>query len=77
MKAVVTGGAGFIGSLVVERLIYDGYDVVVNKPKSAAYRAPGSPQAAFAAETVSDELARIHNMDPIDFRLQNASKEDT
>ena len=55
----------------------DGYDIVVNKPKSAAYRAPGSPQAAFAAETVSDELARLHNMDPIDFRLRNASKEDT
>ena len=26
----------------------DAYDVVVNKPKSAAYRAPGSPQVCFA-----------------------------
>ena len=29
MKAVVTGGAGFIGSHLVERLISDGFDVVV------------------------------------------------
>lgn len=34
----------------------DGYDIVVNKPKSAAYRAPGAPQAAFAAESVIDEI---------------------
>ena len=55
----------------------DGYDVVVNKPRSFAYRAPGSPQAAFAAETVADELAKIHGMDPIEFRLLNAAKEGT
>ncbi|HEU5316107.1 MAG TPA: xanthine dehydrogenase family protein molybdopterin-binding subunit [Chloroflexota bacterium] len=55
----------------------DGYDVVVNKPKSAAYRAPGSPQAAFAVEQVIDELALRLKMDPIDLRLKNASKEGT
>jgi len=55
----------------------DGYDIVVNKPKSAAYRAPGSPQAAFASETVVNELAEIHGIDPIEFRLLNASKEGT
>ena len=36
----------------------EGYDVVVNKPKSAAYRAPGSPQAAFAVESVIDEVCQ-------------------
>ena len=35
----------------------EGYDVVVNKPKAAAYRAPGAPAAAFAAETVVDKLS--------------------
>ncbi len=30
----------------------EGYDVVVNKPKVAAYRAPGAPMSAFAIETV-------------------------
>ena len=55
----------------------DGYDIVVNKPKSAAYRAPGSPQAAFATETVINELAELHGMDRVEFRQINASKEGT
>ena len=54
-----------------------GYDVVVNRPKSAAYRAPGAPQAAFAVESVVDELAQKIGMDPIDLRLKNAAKEGT
>jgi len=59
-----------IGSFLV-----DGYDVVVNKPKVAAYRAPGTPQAAFAVETVVDELAERLGMDPVELRLKNASRE--
>jgi CO/xanthine dehydrogenase Mo-binding subunit len=55
----------------------DGYDVVVNKSKVAAYRAPAAPNAAFAAETVVDELCEKLGMDPIEFRLLNASKEGT
>ena len=35
----------------------DGYDVLVNKPRSAAYRAPGAPQSTFASEQILDELA--------------------
>jgi CO/xanthine dehydrogenase Mo-binding subunit len=34
----------------------DGYDVVVNKPATSAYRAPGATNAAFASESVVDEL---------------------
>ena len=55
----------------------DGYDVVVNKPKSGAYRAPGGPQANFAVESTADELCQKLGMDPIEFRLINASKEGT
>jgi xanthine dehydrogenase molybdenum-binding subunit len=55
----------------------DGYDVVVDKPKSAAYRAPGATQAAFAAEQVVDELAERLGIDPLDFRLKNSAKEGT
>ena len=52
-----------------------GYDVVVNKPKTAAYRAPGSPQAAFGVEQVVDELCRQLDADPVAFRLNNAVAE--
>ena len=54
-----------------------GYDVVVNRPKQAAYRAPGAPMAAFAVESVMEELAQKLGMDPIEFRLKNAAKEGT
>ncbi|MCC5873675.1 MAG: xanthine dehydrogenase family protein molybdopterin-binding subunit [Gammaproteobacteria bacterium] len=52
-----------------------GYDVLVNKPKVAAYRAPGAPQALFATESAMDELARVLNMDPIELRLKNAVRD--
>ena len=55
----------------------DGYDVVLNKPKTAAYRAPGAPGAAFAAETVIDEICEKLGMDPLEFRLLNSAKEGT
>jgi CO/xanthine dehydrogenase Mo-binding subunit len=54
-----------------------GYDVVTNRPKQAAYRAPGAPMVAFAVESVLDELAKKIGMDPIDLRLKNAAKEGT
>ena len=54
-----------------------GYDVMTNRPKQAAYRAPGSPMAAFAVESVIDEMCNRLGLDPIDVRLKNASKEGT
>ena len=53
----------------------DAHDVVVNKPKSAAYRAPGSPQVCFAIETVVDEICETMGWDKMQFRLDNASTE--
>ena len=61
----------------LENLKLEGYDVVVNKPKVNAYRAPGAPMAAFACESVMDEVAEKLGLDPIEFRLANASKEGT
>ncbi|MFQ6026694.1 MAG: xanthine dehydrogenase family protein molybdopterin-binding subunit [Dehalococcoidia bacterium] len=55
----------------------EGLDVLVNTQKSAAYRAPGSPTAAYAAETVMDEICEKIGMDPVEFRLLNAAKEGT
>ena len=51
-----------------------GYDVVCNRPKAAAYRAPGSPISAFAVESVLDMLAKKIGMDPLELRLKNASR---
>lgn len=52
----------------------DGYDILVNKPKSAAYRAPGSPQASFGMDATIDEICSENRWDPLEFRIFNASK---
>lgn len=54
-----------------------GYDVVCNRPKSAAYRAPGSPISAFAVESTLDIAAKTIGMDPAEFRLKNAAEPGT
>ncbi len=61
----------------IPNAIVNGYDVVVNKPKVAPYRAPGSTQVAFAIETMMDEIAEKLEMDPFEIRLLNASREGT
>ncbi len=55
--------------------VVDGFDVVVNKPKSSAYRAPGAPQTEYAVECVIDEVCEKIGMDPMEFRLKNAAKQ--
>ena len=55
----------------------EGYDLVVNKPKSAAYRAPGSPQVAYAMEVTIEEVCLNQNWDSLEFRILNASTEGT
>jgi CO/xanthine dehydrogenase Mo-binding subunit len=61
----------------LENFDVQAFDVLVNKPKVAAYRAPGAPQSMHAMESTLDELARRLNMDPIDLRLKNAADEGT
>ena len=48
-----------------------GYGVLTNRVGSGAYRGPGAPPAAFALETVLDELAAALGIDPIELRLRN------
>jgi xanthine dehydrogenase molybdenum-binding subunit len=74
---VTSGAQSIFAPYEIENVRSEGYDVVVNKPKTAAYRAPGSPNAAYAGEQVVDELCEKLGMDPIEFRLLNASKEGT
>ena len=61
----------------LENFSIEGLDVLVNKPRVAAYRAPGAPQAMHAMECAIDDLARELGMDPIDLRLKNAADEGT
>jgi CO/xanthine dehydrogenase Mo-binding subunit len=71
------GGMCVFAAYDLANVTIDGFDVVVNKPSTAAYRAPGATNAAFATESVVDELADKLGIDPIEFRLKNAAKEGT
>ncbi len=72
---VGAGAMCIIAPYTIENLHIDAYDVVVNRPKTAAYRAPGATNAAMASETIIDELADKCGIDPIDFRIMNGVKE--
>ena len=72
---VGAGAMTILAPYTIENLQIDAYDVVVNRPKTAAYRAPGASNAAMASETVVDELAEKCGLDPIDMRIMNGVKE--
>ncbi len=61
----------------IPNVVIDGFDVVVNKPATSAYRAPGATNAAFAVETVVDEICEKLKIDPLDFRIKNGAREGT
>ena len=73
-------GAGMMALVApydVDTFRIEGFDVLVNKPKSAAYRAPAAPNASHAAESLIDELCKEIDMDPLEFRLRNAARKGT
>lgn len=72
---VGAGGMTAIACYDIPNFFIEGFDVVVNKPKVAAYRAPGAPMVAFAVESVVDELAAGVGIDPVELRLKNAVTE--
>jgi CO/xanthine dehydrogenase Mo-binding subunit len=61
----------------IPHVLIDGFDVCVNKPATSAYRAPGATNAAFATETVIDEICEKLGIDPLDFRIKNGAKQGT
>ena len=61
----------------LENFLVEASEVLVNKPKVAAYRAPGAPQSMHAMEIALDDLARQLEMDPLDLRMKNAAEEGT
>jgi CO/xanthine dehydrogenase Mo-binding subunit len=74
---VGAGAMTIIAPYNIPNMLIDAYDVVVNRPKTAAYRAPGATNAAMASETIIDELAQKCGIDPCDFRIMNGAKEGT
>ncbi|MEE8442802.1 MAG: xanthine dehydrogenase family protein molybdopterin-binding subunit, partial [Dehalococcoidia bacterium] len=72
---VSLGATTLLAPYDIPNVLIDGYDVVVNKPKVAALRAPGAPQAVFASEQLLDELGEKLGIDPLELRLKNAAKE--
>ena len=74
---VAGGSRTMLGPYIIPNASVEGLDVLTNVQKSSAYRAPGSPAAAFAMETVVDELAEKLGIAPVEFRLSNAAKEGT
>lgn len=73
-SSVASGAGTCLAPYKIDHLLIDGYDVVVNKPKTAAYRAPGSPQAAFAVEQTVDEITQKLGLDPMELRLKNVTR---
>ena len=61
----------------LENVKVTGNDITVNRPKVAAYRAPGAPISIFGVESILDEMSRELGIDPIELRLRNAAKEGT
>ncbi len=78
---------GFAGSVVgaagtcvfacydIPNVQIDGYDILCNKPKTSAYRAPGATNATFCTEAVIDEICEKLEIDPLEFRKRNGAKE--
>ncbi len=61
----------------IEHIDVVGYDVVSNRPKVAAYRAPGAPITSFAVESALDEVADLIGVDPLTLREKNAARNGT
>ncbi len=71
------GGQSAFAAYDLEHVRTYGWNVLTNRPKEAAYRAPGAPQAIYAVESVVDELCLALNLDPLDVRLKNAARKGT
>ncbi|MEH6558020.1 MAG: xanthine dehydrogenase family protein molybdopterin-binding subunit [Oceanicoccus sp.] len=54
-----------------------GVNVLCNRPKVAAYRAPSAPMMAFGVESTIDQLSKELGMDPVELRLKNVAREGT
>jgi xanthine dehydrogenase molybdenum-binding subunit len=66
------GGSAFRMMYKFEKAVKcDIYSVFTNMPTAGAMRGYGMPQETFAMESHVDDIARVLNMDPLEFRMKN------
>ena len=76
-QMVMMGAMSAFAPYDLDNVKAEGWDVMTNRPKMISYRAPGAPMAAYAVESVIDELCQNLGLDPLDVRLKNAAREGT
>ncbi len=75
MKALVTGGAGFIASHVVDTYLANGYEVVVVDDLSTGHRENVNPAAVFYEMDICDpQLASVFEKERPDFVNHHAAQ---
>ncbi|MBZ8119528.1 xanthine dehydrogenase family protein molybdopterin-binding subunit [Roseovarius sp. LXJ103] len=72
-ETVSMGAQSAFAAYDLDAVRTQGWNVLTNRPKEAAYRAPGAPMAIFAVESVVDELCQELGLDPLKTRLLNAA----
>lgn len=73
-RYLVTGGAGFIGSHLVDSLVKDGNDVIVLDDFSSGKRENLNPQASFIQGDILDKDALVRAIEGIDLCFHLAAK---
>lgn len=75
--AIVNKGQGAFPQMYpCSNIEADSYTVYTNKPAAGAMRGYGMPQAMFAVESHTDDVARAIKMDPVEFRMKNIMPKD-
>ncbi|QYX58318.1 xanthine dehydrogenase family protein molybdopterin-binding subunit [Roseovarius sp. SCSIO 43702] len=76
-ETVSMGAQAAFAAYDLEHVRTQGWNALTNRPKEAAYRAPGAPMAVYAVESVVDELTQHFELDPLEVRLLNAADKGT
>ncbi|CEH27617.1 UDP-glucose 4-epimerase [Aneurinibacillus migulanus] len=75
MKVLVTGGAGFIGSHIVDQALEAGYEVCIVDDLSTGKRGQVNPQASFYEMDIeSPDIERVFQAERPDFVIHQAAQ---